>query len=142
MNHAHPIKVMCEVLEVSRSGYYQWQSAQSPARALQTEAFWSTLKHEPIYRRRFATCDEATTAIFDYVESFYNRTAFTRPLASKALSLTNPTSINQHTYHALRVSVLSGEAQVGFSRCAFGSDFYSRLLSGSCGGSCGGLLRL
>ncbi len=29
---------MCEVLEVSRSGYYQWQSAQTSARALQTEA--------------------------------------------------------------------------------------------------------
>lgn len=37
------------------------------------EAFWSTLKHELIYRRRFATREEATTAIFDYVETFYNR---------------------------------------------------------------------
>jgi transposase InsO family protein len=38
------------------------------------EAFWSTLKHELIYRRRFATRAEARTAIFDYIESFYNRT--------------------------------------------------------------------
>jgi len=38
------------------------------------ESFWSTLKHELVYRRRFATRDEATTAIFDYIESFYNRT--------------------------------------------------------------------
>lgn len=37
------------------------------------EAFWSTLKHELIYRRRSATRAEANTAIFDYVESFYNR---------------------------------------------------------------------
>jgi transposase InsO family protein len=37
------------------------------------ESFWSTLKHELIYRRRFATRSEATTAIFDYIESFYNR---------------------------------------------------------------------
>lgn len=38
------------------------------------EAFWSTLKQELIYRRRFATRDEARTAIFDYIEGFYNRT--------------------------------------------------------------------
>lgn len=38
MNHEHPIKAMCEVLEVSRSGYYQWRSTQTSARALQTEA--------------------------------------------------------------------------------------------------------
>ncbi|MBC7366414.1 MAG: IS3 family transposase [Undibacterium sp.] len=38
MNHEHPIKAMCEVLAVSRSGYYQWQSAGTSARALQTEA--------------------------------------------------------------------------------------------------------
>jgi transposase InsO family protein len=37
------------------------------------ESFWSTLKHELIYRRRFATRAEATTAIFDYIEGFYNR---------------------------------------------------------------------
>jgi len=37
------------------------------------EAFWSTLKHELVYRRDFCTRAEATTAIFDYIESFYNR---------------------------------------------------------------------
>ena len=37
------------------------------------EAFWSTLKHELVYRRRFATRAEAKTAIFDYIEGFYNR---------------------------------------------------------------------
>jgi transposase InsO family protein len=37
------------------------------------EAFWSTLKLEMIYRRRFATRQEARQAIFDYIESFYNR---------------------------------------------------------------------
>jgi len=37
------------------------------------EAFWSTLKHELVYRRDFRTRAEATTAIFDYIESFYNR---------------------------------------------------------------------
>lgn len=37
------------------------------------ESFWSTLKHELVYRRRFASRQEATTAIFAYIEGFYNR---------------------------------------------------------------------
>ena len=36
--HAHPIKAMCEALEVSRSGYHRWRSAPTSVRALQTEA--------------------------------------------------------------------------------------------------------
>ena len=34
------------------------------------ESFWSTLKYELVYRQRFATRDEAPTAIFDYIEAF------------------------------------------------------------------------
>jgi putative transposase len=37
------------------------------------ESFWSTLKHELVYRRRFATRQEAMTAIFAFIEGFYNR---------------------------------------------------------------------
>jgi putative transposase len=37
------------------------------------ESFWSSLKYELIYHRRFATRLEARTAIFDYIETFYNR---------------------------------------------------------------------
>jgi putative transposase len=37
------------------------------------ESFWSTLKHELIYRQHFKTRDEARQAIFDYIEVFYNR---------------------------------------------------------------------
>ena len=37
------------------------------------ESFWSTLKLEMIYRREFADHRQAQTAIFDYIESFYNR---------------------------------------------------------------------
>ncbi len=50
------------------------------------EAFWSTLKQELVYRRRFLTRSEATTAIFDYIEGFWNRSrlhsalGFTSPL--------------------------------------------------------------
>jgi transposase InsO family protein len=38
------------------------------------EAFWSSLKYEVVYHRRFATHAEARSAVFDYIESFYNRT--------------------------------------------------------------------
>ena len=37
------------------------------------ESFWSTLKQELIYRRSFKTRAEARHAIFDFVETFYNR---------------------------------------------------------------------
>jgi putative transposase len=37
------------------------------------ESFFSTLKQELVYRRAFATHTEARSAIFEYVEGFYNR---------------------------------------------------------------------
>jgi putative transposase len=37
------------------------------------ESFWSSLKYETVYHRKFATRTEARTAVFDYIESFYNR---------------------------------------------------------------------
>lgn len=37
------------------------------------EAFWSTLKHELIYRHHFQTRAQARQAIFDFIEVFYNR---------------------------------------------------------------------
>ena len=36
------------------------------------ESFWSTLKWELVYRRKFTTHHQARTAIFDYIECFYN----------------------------------------------------------------------
>jgi transposase InsO family protein len=38
------------------------------------ESFWSSLEYEVVYHRKFATRSEARPAIFDYIESFYNRT--------------------------------------------------------------------
>lgn len=38
------------------------------------ESFWSSLKYETVHQRRFATRAEARAAIFDYIETFYNRT--------------------------------------------------------------------
>ena len=37
------------------------------------ESFWSTLKLELVYRRPFPTRLSARAAIFDYIETFYNR---------------------------------------------------------------------
>lgn len=38
------------------------------------ESFWSSLKYEVVYRQKFATFAQARQAIFDYIETFYNRT--------------------------------------------------------------------
>ena len=37
------------------------------------ESFWGTLKQELVYREEFATRDAAWTALFEYMEVFYNR---------------------------------------------------------------------
>ena len=37
------------------------------------ESFFSTLKYELVYHHRFASFTQARTAIFDYLETFYNR---------------------------------------------------------------------
>lgn len=37
------------------------------------EAFWSTLKLELVYRRTFANQEQASQALFEYIEVFYNR---------------------------------------------------------------------
>lgn len=37
------------------------------------ESFWSSMKIEAIFGRRFLKRDEARSAIFDYIEGFYNR---------------------------------------------------------------------
>jgi transposase InsO family protein len=45
------------------------------------ESFWSSLKYEVVYHQRFATLTEARTAIFDYIETFYNPTRLHSSLA-------------------------------------------------------------
>ena len=37
------------------------------------ESFWSTLKEELVHRTHFESRTEASAAIFDYIETFYNR---------------------------------------------------------------------
>lgn len=48
------------------------------------ESFWSSLKHEVVYHQRFATRAEARTAIFDYIETFYNPTRLHSALAYRS----------------------------------------------------------
>ena len=48
------------------------------------ESFWSSLKYELVYHQRFATYAQARTAIFDYIETFYNRTRLHSSLAYKS----------------------------------------------------------
>jgi len=45
------------------------------------ESFWSSLKYELVYHHRFATFAAARTAIFDYIETFYNRSRIHSSLA-------------------------------------------------------------
>src|SRR6266567_8419079 len=45
------------------------------------ESFFSSLKYELVYHHRFATLAHARTAIFDYIETFYNRTRLHSSLA-------------------------------------------------------------
>ena len=37
------------------------------------ESFWSTLKEELVHRTRFESRAQVASAIFDYIETFYNR---------------------------------------------------------------------
>lgn len=49
------------------------------------ESFWSTLKFELVYRTEFQNRGQARSAIFDYIETFYNRQR-----AHSALSYLSP----------------------------------------------------
>lgn len=48
------------------------------------ESFWSSLKYEVVYHQRFATFAEARSAVFNYIETFYNRTRLHSSLAYRS----------------------------------------------------------
>ena len=48
------------------------------------ESFWSTLKHELIYRNRYPTRAQARQSIFEWIEVFYNRTRLHSSLGFKS----------------------------------------------------------
>jgi putative transposase len=59
------------------------------------ESFFSSLKYELVYHHRFNSFAQARTAIFDYIETFYNRTRL-----HSSLAYTTPINfeckLNQH----------------------------------------------
>jgi len=64
-NYRHALQKAQAVASMSRKGNCYDNAAM--------ESFWSTLKHELVYRRHFKTRAEARQAIFDFIEVFYNR---------------------------------------------------------------------
>jgi transposase InsO family protein len=64
-DYRHALQQAQTVASMSRKGNCYDNAAM--------ESFWSTLKHELIYRRHFKTRAEARQAIFDFIETFYNR---------------------------------------------------------------------
>jgi transposase InsO family protein len=48
------------------------------------ESFWSTLKHELVYRRRFDTRAQARQCLFEWIEVFYNRSRLHSSLGYKS----------------------------------------------------------
>jgi putative transposase len=58
------------------------------------ESFWSTLKYELVYQHHFATHAQARTAIFDYIETFYNRTRL-----HSSLAYSSPFNFESHLNH-------------------------------------------
>ena len=48
------------------------------------ESFWSTLKHELVYRGQWATRAQARQRLFEWIEVFYNRTRLHSSLGYKS----------------------------------------------------------
>ena len=55
------------------------------------ESFWSSLKYEVVWPGKFATRADARSALFDYIESFYNRTRL-----HSSLGYISPISFESH----------------------------------------------
>ena len=72
------------------------------------ESFFSSLKYELVYHHRFATRAQARTAIFHYIEIFYNRTRLHSSLDYQS-PINFESKLNQITLNQL--SVQSGQSQ-------------------------------
>jgi putative transposase len=73
------------------------------------ESFWSTLKLELVYRRRFDTRLHARTEIFDFIEVFYNR--LRRHTSLAGLSPAHFELLNNQPTSPFSLSVFSKQAQ-------------------------------
>jgi putative transposase len=63
------------------------------------ESFFATIKKELIHRRSWPTKADARTAIFDYIESFYNRVRLHSTLGQRAPEITR-TELSSTTVRA------------------------------------------
>ena len=69
MNRKHPINSMCEMLEVSRRGYYQWQSEGTSVRARQTNAIRAKITRAHEGSRGTYESPRVTAALHEQDES-------------------------------------------------------------------------
>ncbi len=91
---SYPISLLCRMLDVSRSGFHAWERRAPSSRDLAdawllervreihgesrgtynavAESFFATLEKDLLRRTSFATRQDARTAVFDYIETFYN----------------------------------------------------------------------
>jgi len=71
------------------------------------ESFWSTLKTEMVYRKKFLFHGDARLALFDYIEVFYNRKRL-----HSALGYRSPVEFEsqreRNSFTVPRVSIISG----------------------------------
>ena len=83
------------------------------------ESFWSTLKTEWLHQQHFQTHHQAHSAIFDYIETFYNPKRLHSALGY--LSPVDFERINPMNNHEKSVSNKSGQAQ-RFCRWQFAAN--------------------
>jgi putative transposase len=78
---------------------FDGKDRECPGQSAMAESFIATLKTELVHRRRFPSREVARSAIFEYLEAFYNR----RRLHS-ALSYHSPMSYEEATMKGVAVA--------------------------------------
>ena len=79
------------------------------------ESFFSTLEHELLSRRQFATRDEARQVVAGWIEGFYNRIRRHSTTGVRSPTTTSLPPRPQRRQHD-QPSTISGEAQHGPQR--------------------------